>query len=87
MPHYLRTYTPEEFGAAGDGLRDDSVEIQAAADAARAAGHPLIFQRPAYKASITWRRGYDWRGLALDTNGAPATMIFGLTATMNKSAG
>lgn len=71
-------YTPEQYGAIGDGVTDDSVAMHDAADAARAAGYPLTIGPKTYRASIVWRRGYDFRGLGLTVSGSPASVIRGL---------
>lgn len=77
--HYINAYTPERFGAVGDGVTNDSAAVQAAADAARAAGHPLtLLPNQIYRASITWKQGYDFRGVALDANAEPSSVIRGL---------
>src|SRR5881296_2308353 len=45
--------TPDLFGAAGDGITDDTTAIQTAVDAAAAAGRPLQLNSGDYKVAGT----------------------------------
>jgi len=58
-----RDVTPEQFGAVGDGLTDDTATIQAAFDAAAKSGGTVRFQKHTYK--VTPIEGGDSYGIYL----------------------
>lgn len=80
-----RTYVPERFGAVGDGTTDDTAAIQAALDAAGAAGGGtvLLSQRYAFTGVIIQKPGTYLVGTATRQNLAPDAdpTIPGLVAT------
>lgn len=72
---------PESYGAVGNGSTNDSIAIMAADTAARAAGTYVQFGPKVYKASLTLKRGSDWRGAGRNTSGTPATRISSISGT------
>lgn len=80
---------PEQFGAVGNGLADDSAAIQKAYTQAQATGLPLIFSGSAtYGIGSTNWVGLNWtlsRGLVIQGNGATLKIL--AAATQSAVAG
>ena len=82
--YYPSSFTPEKFGAKGNGTTDDYLAIQDAYDAAYAVGGILQFDAKVYKITqpIQTRRGYTTiRGVAGAKNSADVYNASGLRAT------
>ena len=82
--YYPASFTPEKFGAKGNGTTDDYLAIQDAYDAAHAVGGILQFDAKVYKITqpIQTRKGYTTiRGIAGAQNSAGAYNAAGLRAT------
>lgn len=73
--------TPEAHGAAGDGVTDDTAAIMAADEAARAVGLWVQFAPVTYRASVTLKKGSDWRGVGTRATGAPGSTILSLSGS------
>ena len=55
-------FTPQDFGAVGDGVTDDTLAIQAADTAAAAAGRKVSFPDGTYLISAQLTQTCDWEG-------------------------
>lgn len=72
---------PEDYGALGDGVTNDTVAIMAADTAARSRGTYVQFGPKTYRGNLTLKRGSDWRGAGFNANGVPGSRIRAISGT------
>lgn len=74
-------FTPEAFGAVGDGVADDTTAIMNADSAARSAGTFVQFGPYAYRCHLTWRAGSTWIGAGTRSSTQQSTRLVGASGT------
>lgn len=77
------SFNVKDYGAVGDGSADDTAEIQAAIDAAEAAGGRVLFPPGTYKTSGGAQAG----DTAIAINGASNVEVIGYGATIHAGSG